>query len=99
MCWTEITVYLWLYTPSARCQRGFASPSMPRSAKCCFAGVSDVLICTGFTGALATTNGFTAVLVLTLPAPSPVNGTDVSPQQPGAAAATVTNVWPFPNQA
>ena len=45
------------------------------------------------------TIGGTAVMVLILAAPAPVNVTDVSAQQPGGAAATVTNVWPFPNQA
>ena len=55
--------------------------------------------CAGSTGALATTNGGTAVLVLTLAAPAPVNVTDVSAQLPGDAAATVTDVQAFPDQA
>lgn len=53
----------------------------------------------GSTGAVATTNGDTAVLVLTLTAPAPVNVTDVSAQLPGGAAATVTDVQAFPDQA
>ena len=55
--------------------------------------------CAGYTGALATTNSQTAVLVLTLLAPAAVNTTDVSLALRGGAQGTVTDVQAFPDQA
>ena len=56
-------------------------------------------LCAGYTGALATTNSQTAVLVLTLLAPAAVNTTDVSLALQGGAQGTVTDVQAFPDQA
>ncbi|CAK0785842.1 hypothetical protein CVIRNUC_009054 [Coccomyxa viridis] len=53
----------------------------------------------GYTGALATTNSQTAVLVLTLLAPAAVNTTDVSLALQGGAQGTVADVQAFPDQA
>ena len=56
-------------------------------------------VCAGYTGALATTNSQTAVLVLTLLAPAAVNTTDVSLALQGGAQGTVADVQAFPDQA
>lgn len=53
----------------------------------------------GSTGALATTNSETAVLVLTLPAPAPLNVSDISAVLQGGAAGTISDVQAFPDQA
>ena len=56
-------------------------------------------VCAGYTGALATTNSQTAVLVLTLLARAAVNTTDVSLALQGGAQGTVADVQAFPDQA
>ena len=54
--------------------------------------------CAASSGALATTNSDTAVLVLALPTSVPVSLSDVSAVLQGGISGTVTDVQPFPDQ-
>ena len=61
--------------------------------------ICNLGMCAGYSGALATTNSQTAVLVLTLLTPAAVNTSDVSLALQGGAPGTVNDVQAFPDQA